>query len=304
MDLGGINGSKATFILNPATGKASDLHLILTTSTSAGSRRNLSKTTEKCLWNDQIVAKLLDDLGPFYLPKGPVKIGDSWGHTYSEIMKTFGTVTTQVHCTLRSVRPVEGRDVATIEITGDIKLIPESKPVPAASSAPAANKPKDFRIEHAACNGSVEFDLTRGELVQLTLRRDLAFVADVSAPNSGPMQLKTGTEHILRVKTSQTAPPKPIIVGGPKPPVVPPDEMEKPGRQRSRPPPARPVATTGPVLPRLAPTTRPVSHQFGQTSVRPATSRPARTFVNPRPPTTAPAWRPKPATTQPAENAK
>ncbi len=325
MDLGGIAGSRANFFLDPATGKPGAVNIVLTTNSGQAGRRSLSKTAEKCLWNSQTFSKLLDDLGPLYLPKGPVRIGDTWTHTYSEVMKTFGAITTQIHCTLRSVRPVEGRDLATIEITGDVSLIPESKPEepapatsrPTTTSAPAANKPRDFRIDHAACSGSVEFDLTRGELVQMTLRRDLAFVADVSSPNSGPMQLKSGSEHILRVKTSQTAPPRPIIVGGPKPPVVPPNEQETAGRPRGQPARARaPGITTRPVLPRPAPTTRPAARQARPTTTMPMASRPARSprvedrpgrttrpgepgIVNPRTPTSAPAWRPRPVTTRP-----
>lgn len=301
MDLGGIAGSKATFILEPATGRAFDISLILTTNQGQSNRRHLSKTAEKCVWNQKTLAQLLDDMGPFYLPKGPVHVGDTWARSFSEVMKTFGTVTTQLRCTLRSVRPVEGRDVATIEIAGDVTLTPESKPAsatsrPATTSAPAANKPKDFRIDRAACNGSVEFDLSRGELVQLMLRRDLSFVADVSTPNSDPMQLKSGTEHILRVKTSQTAPPRPIIVGGPKPPYVPPEQLEQPDRPRGRPLPPRGVGLTTRPVTRSMPTTRPVSPP--RASTRPVVPRPR--VVSPRTPTSAPIRRPQPATTQPA----
>ena len=301
MDLGGIAGSKATFILDPSTGRATDINLILTTNQGESTRRNLSKTAEKCAWNQKTLAQLLDDLGPYYWPKGPVHVGDTWSRSYSEAMRTFGTVTTQLRCTLRSVRVVEGREVATIEIAGDVTLVPESKPAPATSrpttaSAPTANKPKDFRIDRAACNGSVEFDLTRGELVQLSLRRDLSFVADVSTPNSDPMQLKSGTEHILRVKTSQTAPPRPIIVGGPKPPYVPPEQLERPGRVQGRPmgPRGHPI-TTRPASPRSTSGISPVPP--ARTATRPSGTAPG--VVNPRTPTSRPTRWPRPAATQP-----
>ena len=54
-------------------------------------RRGLSKTCEKCLWNNQTAGKLLEDLGPLYFPKGPVRVGETWTRTYTEVVKTFGT---------------------------------------------------------------------------------------------------------------------------------------------------------------------------------------------------------------------
>lgn len=300
MDLAGIAKSQTSFLIDPETGKVADLKVVPTTVSAVhAARRNLSRTGEHCQWNRQSAEKLLNDIGPLYFPTGPVKIGETWSHSVSEAMKTFGMVTTQIHCTLRSVRRRGANNVASIEINGDISLVPESKqpPVPTTSratttSAPAAKKPRDFRIDRAAYHGTVEFDLTRGMLLQLSLRRELAFVADVSSPNSGPMQIKSGNEQILRVKTSLSPPPRPIIVGGPKPPVIPPEEMERSGRPHSRTTPSRGAeATTRPNLKRPVPATRSTSP-----APRPATmpaAHPVRPLP-PRPPASQPNRQPRP----------
>ncbi len=310
MDLAGIANSRTSFLIDPKTGKIAELNIVPTTAAAVNAaRRNLSRTGEHCLWNAQSAEKLLNDIGPLYFPTGPVKVGETWSHSISEVMKTFGKVTTQIHCTLRAVRRRGESHVASIEISGDYALVPESKPSPVptsshttTTSAPAANKPHDFRIDRAAYQGTVEFDLTRGMLLQMTLRRELAFVADVSSPNSGPMQIKSGNEHILRVKTSLSPPPRPIIVGGPKPPVVSEEEMERSNRTRPRPLPNRGVgATTPPNLTRPVPTTRPARPMPRPTTM--PVAHPVRP-VPPRVPASQPAVRPRPVTTFPNSHSK
>ncbi len=142
-------------------------------------------------------------------------------------------------------------------------------PMPAGSAA--GGKSRDFALERTVCLGSVEFDLTRGELISLSLNRELDGAAKLeqTKPDANlPSEIRAGTGHALRVRISRSAPPKPVIVGGPKPPVLSPDEEAK---LKPTAPGTRPAATTTPSAHAARPpTTRPA------TQPRSATTRPTR----------------------------
>lgn len=256
-ELGSISGSKITFALDPATGK-SEGHAITPGKTSGEAhRRPLSKIAAKCQLNNQNLSALLDDLGPYWMPKEPVREGETWSRTYKDEVRTFGTVTTVLNCTLEGIRRTGGRRVAVVEIAGDVSLTPASQPAPTSRPGQTTRptQQKEFSIDKSTCKGNVEFDLDRGELLSLNLHRETHFVAKIESEKSGPMELRSASSHILKVKTGHTPPPKPIIVGGPKPPDLPPEE--KPPAQR-RPPTTRPAAPQRPTASRPAElTTRP-----------------------------------------------
>jgi len=289
-ELGGIDGSKSSFFFNPATGQADILNITPGKTAGEANRRPLTKIGSRCQLTKENFAEMIDVLGAYWMPKKPVKVGETWSRTITENMKTFGTVETILRCRLGDVTKRNGRRIAVVEIDADAKLIPQSQPAtnrkapgrtttsPAASPAanattqsngPAttqpANRPaqtpakpqREFHIDKFTHKGRVEFDLDRGELATLTLQRELAFVAKVESEKSGPMELHSGSAHIIKIKSGHTPPPKPIIVGGPKPP----DEPEE--REPKQSPSARrrtaPIPTTRPTQIRPAQTTQPMT---------------------------------------------
>lgn len=283
-ELGGIAGSKTTFYLDPVTCK-SEGHLITPNKTSGEStRRPLSKIASKCQLTNQNLQSLLNDLGPYWMPETPVREGESWTKNLSEEVRTFGTLKTLLTCKLKSVRKSGDRRIATVELSGDLTLIPATQPAPASRPATTqeGQKPlsprqqeKEFSLDKGICKGTVEFDVDHGDLVSMNLHREANFVAKITSEKSGPMELRSGSSHILKVKSGKTAPPKPIIVGGPKPPESPPEE--KPPVQRrtptTRPSIPRPPVTTRPHASTTRPstvTTRPAGLQ-GETGVAPTT---------------------------------
>ncbi|RIK61777.1 MAG: hypothetical protein DCC65_18430 [Planctomycetota bacterium] len=286
-ELGGIANSKSTFYLDCKSGK-SEGHLITLNKTSGEStRRPLSKIANKCQLTTANLQAMLNDLGPYWMPGGPVREGETWTKDYSEEVRTFGTVKTRLNCTLKSVRPAGDRRIATVELAGELTLIPATQPSPASQPtaqgvttqpgpkpAPARQQQREFLLDKNVCKGTIEFDVTTGVLASMNLHREMNFVAKIESEKSGPMELRSGSSHIFRVKTGKTAPPKPVIVGGPKQPDNPPDDRTPPRRPATtRPSPTAPRATTRPTTAAAAPvTTRP-----GQTPRIPtASSRPAR----------------------------
>lgn len=105
---------------------------------------------------------------------------------------------------------------------------PTTQPARVPTSAPVQKSPqqKEFRMEKGTLSGNVEFDLTRGEIVQVTVRRESMFVADVESQGMGKMQLRSGTAQSVHFKASHTPPPKPVIVGGKTPPKLSAQEKE------------------------------------------------------------------------------
>lgn len=224
--LGSIPGSTVTFQID--SGGVSSNFLIGAASVAGGQagRGAATKTTEKCQLTQENMRKLLDDFGPLFLPREPVPVGSVWSYKIIDVQRNVGIVTTVVKCTLRGLRSVEGRDVATIDIAGDVSLQADKIAQPAPTTRPgqpttAPAKPREFKLDRTAFTGNVDFDVTRGELVQLSLRREVGVVAEIDGQSMGPMKLTTGNAQNLKVTVSQTPTPKPVIVGGKVAPPMP-----------------------------------------------------------------------------------
>jgi len=365
--LGGIPGSRTLFSFDPRNGEAANFQIVPGPVGGPATNVKLSRTASRVSLTNRALADLLRDLGPLYFPPRAVGIGDNWSYTYSEQLEPFGLVTTCVTSTLRSVRTTEERQIAVIDIRGEIHLgqaaasqpspasgmtetgdasskpatqpgIPSTHPAaeeppsaasacsqPATSSAPTATapsarhsppgqKPREFVLERTICLGSVEFDLTDGELISLSLNRELDGAArlEQTKPDANlPSEIRAGTAHILRVRVSRTPPPKPLIVGGPKPPVLSPDEE---ARLKPPTPATRPAGSTRPAngttLPATRPATQPKSPAsyptrlpppVGRTGTNPPAGPPPPPTTRPAVPTTRPALPPRmPTTSSPA----
>ncbi|HVP12623.1 MAG TPA: hypothetical protein VMV94_15715 [Phycisphaerae bacterium] len=264
--LGGIPGSVCTFLLDPRTGQASEINLRPAQIAGGGGAAKLSKTTERCALTEENLHKLLNDLGSFYFPDSPKRLGDQWTKTYQQDEKAIGIVTTKLTCTLTSVRKVSDRQIATIGLSGEITL---RNKAPAPGREAAAGKPdrpaqasqptqQQYSIDKADCSGTVEFDLTRGELVQAKLHREMEFFAPIETTQQSALvkEIRAGWSQDLRVTVSHTPPIKPVIVGGPKPPVVPEEKKPAPAptTQKAQPTsyptsaPTRPVPATRPAM--------------------------------------------------------
>lgn len=284
--LGGIPGSVCAFELDPTSGTAS--HIVPRPAQIAGSSGSakLSRTAERCALTVDNLKSLLDDFGPLYLPDSPKDVGEQWSRTFSEDRKSIGTVTTTLTCALRSVRETSGRKIATIEITSEMVLHPETGPTsnPAGGRAPGSstktsNGTRPYQLDKGDISGTVEFDLTRGELVSLKLHREAEFFAELDSTTGNAMvkEIRTGSSQDLRVSSSHTPPPMPVIVGGKKPPVLPPESEPKPAASQPVAPPSD--AATSP------PTTQAVS------PLAPTTTRPGGLVPVPSSPSTQPASR-------------
>lgn len=258
-ELGKIPGSRCTFSLEPSTGQASQIKIVPGPVSGPVGRKKQSGTAKKCNLSQKTLGDLLFDLGPFYLPGEPKRVGEQWQKTHQRNRETFGMVTTELTCTLNAVREVEGREIADISFEGRVTLPPKrasaSQPAGAGTRRhrPPRAKQQDFKVQRALCTGSVEFDLTRGELVTMTLRRELECTTDLRKDKNKepdprvPTEIRAGNVHILRVEVRQTPPPKPVIVGGPKPPAGTPDDAKG-----LKPTARRPHSTTQPLANRRA----------------------------------------------------
>ncbi len=258
-ELGKIPGSRSTFSLEPSTGQASQIKIVPGPVGGPVGRKKQSGTAKKCLLSQKTLGDLLFDIGPFYLPGEPKRVGEQWQKTHQRNRETFGMVTTELTCTLNAVREVEGRKIADISFEGQVTLPPKrasaSQPAGAGTRRhrPPRAKHQDFKVQRALCTGSVEFDLTRGELISMTLRRELECTTDLRKDKNKepdpmvPTEIRAGNVHVLRVEVRQTPPPKPVIVGGPKPPAGTPDHAKS-----LKPTARRPHSTTQPLASRRA----------------------------------------------------
>lgn len=227
-ELGAIPGSKITFDINPRTGETSNRRILPNRSTGPITRRRLSRTTMKCALNDQNLSLMMDDLGPLFLPKRPVHVGETWKNSRSEEVKSFGRSYFDFEFTLVKVEDRDEAQVGTISIEGQARLVAD----PAATSRPAtrgrpndkAEKPREFKIDDQACSGMIEFDIKAGQLISMELRRKLDLSASLESDAIDNMRLETGSEHIMSVKVDDKLPRAPIIAGGPKPPANDPPE--------------------------------------------------------------------------------
>ncbi len=280
-DLGGIAGAKCSISAQP-DGKAAPVSITLAKVAGGDQRSSPSKLASKCKLVTENLAELLKDMGPFWMPDGPVRVGDRWSRVTIENMKTFGNVKTEVDFTFRSLDRLEDREIASIEFVGNVTLEPPTNSAASQPTsrpgrpAPPQQKPREFQIDRSVCSGSIKFDLTLGRLLELNIRRELSFVAHIESEKSGPMELRTGSAHFLKVASSVTAPPMPVIIGGPVPPPIPPSEKITPRAERRVAPPAsRPTSRVRPA----GATSRPAS-----STTRPGLPRPRGTTTQPEAP--------------------
>ncbi|MBN2559669.1 MAG: hypothetical protein JXQ75_01895 [Phycisphaerae bacterium] len=286
-ELGKIPGSRSDFSIDPHTGQVSDVQITHGEVAGPATGKALSKTSEKCSPSPKNLQNMLRLLGPYYLPKTPVRVGDHWTTTHTEVMEPLGTVVTDLDCTLESVHEIEGSLIARINLTGQMGLQSSlggnrDGSSPSAASGPASQPGGrrargrsgryNFEIGKSVCTGFVEFDLTRGEPVQMTLRRELDGEPKLKAAKAGKESVTASIQaevaHVYRVQVSHTPPPKPIIVGGPKPPIIPPEDLVKP-----RPPAKRKRTTTKPSRPSTKPRQKVTTQRAGPRRAEPKTGR-------------------------------
>lgn len=249
-ELGTIPGSEVTFLIQPATAKTERWNILPGKVAGSAARKNPSSTTGRCRLSVENLQELADAMGPFWMPERPVKVGDHWTRKIVESKKNFGNLITEVACTFKSIRREGDAEIAMIDIGGNIHLEPPPEPAsqpaptprPGTTTGPATTAParaqskRVFKLDKAVCSGAVDFDMTHGRLVQMVLRRETGLVAEVETPGKADkMQLRTTSGHLLKVKTSLTAPPKPVIIGGPKAPKVSPEDEK--GMRPDRPSP-------------------------------------------------------------------
>ncbi|MEK6643106.1 MAG: hypothetical protein AABZ08_04300 [Planctomycetota bacterium] len=311
--IGTIPGSKVTFQIDSAGNSSAFLIGAGPTSGGPPGRGSSTKTTEKCQLTQENMKKLLDDLGPFFFPREPVQAGAVWSYKIVDVQRNIGVFTTLVKCTLRGVRSVEGRELITIDISGDVSLVADKILQPAPTSRPghpttAPAKPREFKLDRFACTGSVDFDLTRGELVQLNLRRETGVSSEIDGQAMGPMKLTSGTAQNLKVSVSRTPTPKPVIVGGK---IAPPMPKEDPHALAGLRTPIQNAAASQPTTMRAGPANTKKSPDMGGSSPEPVKNptKPAGTTLPtkggrrtneldfiPPPPTTRPVARLQPVT--------
>ncbi|MCA9254010.1 MAG: hypothetical protein KDA33_00165 [Phycisphaerales bacterium] len=241
--LGTANGAVVNFERDAWSGVVSRLRIQPGRSIGPATRLKLSKTTQKCLLDNDHMTRLFDDMGPLILPRTPRKVGETWTRTRDKIIKNFGKSVTTYRLTLNRVTENdEGDLLAEVDIRGGVELkpdpIPPANPIkPKKNVAPRngkkprrpqnndANKRHEFELDSATVNGAFVFNITQGMLVDMTLRRESAISADMESEQMGEMSLENSEAHTLRVRTSTEAPAMPIIVGGPKPPKDDPSDL-------------------------------------------------------------------------------
>lgn len=238
--LGTSNGAQLTFERDGWTGIAERIRIQPGRITGPATRRKLSKTAQKCLIDNNNVRELLDAIGPLILPRTPRRIGESWTRTRDKEIRNFGKSVTTFRLTLDRVKAQpDGPLVAHVTIDGSVKLMPDpaaaadkpktkddkgnttSRPAKAARRGrrtPPKDTHRDFKLDSSLVSGEYSFDITHGMLLDYTLKRNSALSAEMESKEFGKMSLVSAESHTLRVETTTTEPPKPIIVGGPKPP--------------------------------------------------------------------------------------
>lgn len=216
---------------------------------------------------------LLNVLFGSYLPPRAVRVGESWNQPYVRQRPPYGSFAGELAYRLVSVASREGRQVATIEFSGDLKLSPSTQP------ASSSGDLRRYDLHLARYSGSVLFDLDAGELVSFDGREELKLDLVLSsqprpapapptsqadgAPKpatqpSAPVLSYTfhmSEQRVLSAAVSRIPPVKPIIIQASQP-VAPPTPVLPPGaRQPMRPVVVPPRPVTQPAVP--TPTTRP-----------------------------------------------
>lgn len=133
-ELEAIAGSRTAFLLLPETGDIHNITLTPAPLTCPIPRRgSMGKTIERSTLTAPNMKFMLEALAASWFPKEPKRVGDTWTVSTSEPQTNVGAIHITTRCTLRSVRQVEGRDIALIDLTSDLKLEPIAEPEPPAS---------------------------------------------------------------------------------------------------------------------------------------------------------------------------
>lgn len=129
-ELEAIAGSKTAFLLLPETGAIHNITLTPAPLTCPIPRRgSMGKTIERSTLTPTNMKLVLEALAATWFPKEPRRVGDTWTVSSVESQTNVGAIHITTRCTLRSVRQIEGREVALIDLTSEMKLeqIPESQ---------------------------------------------------------------------------------------------------------------------------------------------------------------------------------
>jgi hypothetical protein len=283
-ELAPIPGSIVKFDLNPTTGVTTKHEVSSGNVVAQGTRMGASRSTDHCSLSVENVRQLLDDLGPYYLSAGPHRVGDRWTKSHVKTHTNFGDVTTTLTCEVRGISERQGRKLATLALLGTQTFQPKkiaptpSLPRPVTSAPTASNravtsqpaKPeRENKLDKALCNGTVTFDVSRGRLVELVLRRETGFLTEMRGQDNKVTGIRMSGAQFLRVTASDKPPPMPKIVGGLKPPVEP-DQPKK-------------TASKSPVANRVGPNAKRKLSEVTKANGQP-TSQPT---LPPKPPSSA-----------------
>jgi len=272
-DLGRAPDTRLTYSIDPETGKVVNLRITPGAYEGPPAGRNkMSKTAKNARLTADHVDRLLRDMGAFYFPPHAVAEGEQWSRLEQEKAKTFGTLFTQLTFTLERVERRNDRELAHIHISGDLSLRPDEKAkIHNRAVQPRQSKEeKEFRLVKGICSGKAAFDLTRGELVTLEMHRETEYVAEFKSEGQANMlgisQIRQGSAHDLRIKSSRRPPPKPLMVGEKTAPPMSEKEKERMQQAAKRPTNRAVATTTRPAhvrvpTPSTQPTTQPASQQ-------------------------------------------
>jgi len=96
-----------------------------------------------------------------FLPNREVKVGESWDVSYTEELPQLGKFEFKWNCKLNGVEKEDGRRIADISYTGEMRQIEKSD---------ATNAPD---TERATFSGEADFDVDRGQLVERENKLDM-----------------------------------------------------------------------------------------------------------------------------------
>jgi hypothetical protein len=287
-ELAGIPGSTVRFMLNPATGITTKHEIAVGNVASPGGRAGGSRTADHCSLTVENIKRLLDDMGPYYLSNESHKIGDRWTKSHVQANANFGDVTTKLTCEIKGVGMRGANKVASIVLNGEQSFVPKklSTPTPPprpvtsrpATSGPATSRPappeRVNKLDKAVCSGTLAFDLTRGRLLELVLRRETGFLTEMKGQDDKITNVRMSGAQNLRVTSSDTPPPMPKIMGGLKPPI----EPDQPKKSAGKAPPAKRMGkeSTGKMItspPADAKTTSQPSHKVAPMGITPGPAK-------------------------------
>ena len=174
LPLGTIAGSNASFLFNSRTGEASECVITPARLPETGAdlnplkrvagRPRLSRTAQRCALTSKNLNRLLDDLGPLFLPNALKRVGEEWTNQRVEDVRSIGRVITDYTFRLTDVWEDGGRKIARIEVSGAASLAKASSNDAAAqlqSPRGSRRQPRrDFTIDRQVCRGTIDFDLT------------------------------------------------------------------------------------------------------------------------------------------------